>query len=255
MVNILTSTNSIPDICELEIRVIRDYLEENDYTCIADLRLCSSEIPLGGQECEIGFRRLTISVDVEGLKVIPGSRFGEPKKANYVPSSTELAERSCSKVESEYGGGASTTGKNINFNARAKRNKKDNQSTEKTKLTNSDEGFFLVRAQPNLRWMVSEPSDNLLDGTYLEEEILFQLKPTDTSNRKNISIDVRVKQRDLVINQIIQTQSAINFFSSFNTNQRRLIDIFIAKSLSAKLYNGNYIGEILLSKFEFIDEN
>jgi len=112
-----------------------------------------------------------------------------------------------------------------------------------------------VTARPNLRWEISEPKDEFLDGTYMEGQQLFAAALSGKSNRTACTISLKVRQRDLVINQVIRNESALSFFQSLSESQRRLIDIFIAKSLSEATYgNRRYVGEIVLSEAEYQHE-
>lgn len=252
----MITQNSIPDLCELEVRLVGDLETDDDVYCVIDLRVHKGEIPLGDEECEVCFQKITVSVDLGGLSIVPGSRFGEPKKNNAVALkriSTEIDKR---KKIAGLSFLAKATTSSVEGNAEFRSGLSSSNERESKLESTECEEHYRVRARPNQRWEVIEPDGSALDGTYLEDELLFQMSRVAGSNMETISIDVKVKQRDLQINQMVFTQSAVKFFSGLSKTQRRLIDIFIAKSLSSKLYDGKcYLGELVLSTYEFINED
>jgi hypothetical protein len=51
-----------------------------------------------------------------------------------------------------------------------------------------------------------------------------------------------------VINQVVRDSFSLKYFDRFNPTQRRLMDIFIAKSIDSALRgSGKFVGEITLS--------
>lgn len=252
---LLSTINSLPDICELEVRLNKVSSDQEEIECVVDLRIHNSEIALGDEECQVCFKKLTISVDLEGLDIVPGSRFGEPRKSNEV-SFTKHSTQEKSK-EKKLGYGLSTAFGRGRVDASASANA-GSQSLAKHTTSNESREVQVhrrVKARPNKRWEVAELDNEPLDDTYLENTVLFRANKAIGSNRERIAAEVKVKQRDLLVNQIRITQSAETFFSRLSINQRRLLDIFIAKSISSALYDGKtYIGEIVVSKFEVADE-
>jgi hypothetical protein len=247
------TTNSIPDLCELSVSFLENTEDPNCLDCFLDLRISNGEIPLGEQECKVSFGRLFLSVDTEGMEVLTGSRFGEPTKKNEVmrhkaTTSTDQ-KKSSSSLKAFFD---SNTPPQVGLKV---------EQSKSSGVIGSDnveekEPDQRVKARPNLRWEVSEPNGEPLDGTYMENESLFTASMAEPSNRRVTSIELKVKQRDLVIDQIVRNNSALSFFSSLTENQQRLIDIFIAKSLSEATYGDRkYTGEIVLSEFEYSHES
>ncbi|MDD7973891.1 hypothetical protein [Roseinatronobacter alkalisoli] len=242
----MDTTNSIPEICELEIRINQPEDRDGELRCIAEFRLFRGDIPIGDEECQISISKAVISVELEGLSPAPGTRYGEPRKSNAVSITKSIRKQTSSGSRFEAGGCLSgdfsanvTVGGTIHGSSEAD-----------TAIEVSDNFVHLrVRALPNLRWEVSEPDGVPLDGTYLEGDDLVRMQKSDRANRASFRAWVTVKQRDLDIKQIISDASSRTFFGRLSTNQRRLLDIFIAKSLSTALNWGkNYRGEIKLSE-------
>jgi hypothetical protein len=109
--------------------------------------------------------------------------------------------------------------------------------------------FLRVRAISDLRWEVSEHSGPL-NGTYLEEDRLLSMEKVDRANLTSFRATVTVKQRDIAIREIEAGHKRRGLLGKFSTNQSRLFDIFVAKSMSAAQHRGgNYRGEIQLSEY------
>ncbi len=105
-----------------------------------------------------------------------------------------------------------------------------------------------VKALPNLRWEVREADDSRLDGTYLESDSLLRFTRTERANRTALLARATVRQRDVAISQVVKDATSWKYFERFSTTQRRLLDIFIAKSIDSALRGrGQYVGEITLS--------
>jgi hypothetical protein len=249
----MTATNNIPDLCELSVSFLENTENPNLLDCFLDLRINTGEIPLGEQECTVSFGRLFLSVDKEGMEVLTGSRFGEPTKKNEVMRHKKTA----STDEKRSGWSLSAlVGSKTPPQVGGKLEHGRSSGVVKSDHVEEKEPHQRVKARPNLRWEVSEPNGEPLDGTYMENESLFTASMAEPSNRRVASIELKVKQRDLVIDQIVRNSSALSFFSNLTENQKRLIDIFIAKSLSEATYGDRkYTGEIVLSEFEYSHES
>jgi hypothetical protein len=249
----MATKNSIPDLCELSVSFREKAEDPNLLDCVLDLRINNGEIPLSDQECQVSFSRLILSVNKEGMDVLPKSRFGEPTKKNEVAKRKETAKAEQKKTDWALSiGGGSNSFPKVGGNAEHN----NASSFTKSEKTEEEEPHQRVKARPNLRWEVCEPNGEPLDGTYMENESLFTASIAEPSNRRVASIELKVKQRDLLINQISRNNSSITFFKDLTENQRRLIDIFIAKSLSQAVFGDRkYKGEIVLSEFEYTHES
>tara|TARA_R110002072_G_scaffold89424_3_gene200481 strand:+ start:2110 stop:2874 length:765 start_codon:yes stop_codon:yes gene_type:complete len=245
----MKTTNSIPEICELEIQVGQPEEKDGDLCCVAEFRLFKGDIPIGDEECQISISKAMISVELEGLSPAPGTRYGEPRKNNAV-CITKSTKKQTNRGSSFKAGGGLDVGHSL-LSANVTAGGEIHGSSEAGTAIEASDTFehLRVRALPNLRWEVSEPDGVPLDGTYLEGDDLVKMHKSDRANRASFRAWVTVKQRDLDIKQIILDTSSRNFFGRLNTNQRRLLDIFIAKSLSTALnWGDNYRGEIMLSE-------
>lgn len=247
----METKNSLPNMCELKVRIEKSTDQDGEISCIAEFRLYKEDLELDNVTCEVSISRAVISVDVEGLAVVPETRFGEPQK----PNSTSITKTSSktNRAEKTYqlGGAAdvdvvnSTLGVGVSGSAGVKGSTQTEARLESIEVCDHQR----VRAIPNLKWEVSEPDECILNGTYLNNDLLIKFTKLPRANRLTVSANVTVRQRDVSISQLREGIRAIKFFDRFNKTQRRLLDIFITKSLSSALNrDGKYRGEIKLSE-------
>lgn len=246
----LATINSFPDLCELEATVSLDTQDAADnLRLLIDLRIAPGEITLGDHDCEISFTKVTISVSREGLDIVPTTRFGEPLKTNEVTSSKSVTktDTTSSSMFGKLAGGLKS-GPVAEVEAEKKRTK-----TGEAVETRTDEYKHLrVKARPNGRWEVAEYDGGRLDGTYMEQMPLFEAVPANGANRSSVEVTLKLKQKDLKIDTDQESMKPNNFFDRFSENHRRLIDIFIAKSLTEAVYgSGSYTGQITLSQYDY----
>lgn len=242
--------NSVPEICDLAIRIDQPEEEDGDLKCVAEFRLFKGDLPIGDEECEISISKAMISIDLAGLSPVPGTRYGEPRHNNSVRITKNFAKQTSRgksyRLSAEANASASSLLPKVTASGEVHGSSKAGTDVQATDTTE----HLRVRALPSLRWEVSEPFGDILDGTYLEEDQLVKLQKSDRANQISFCAWVTVKQRDLAINQITLGVSSVSFFARLSTTQRRLLDIFIAKSLSSALnWGGNYRGEIKLSEY------
>lgn len=244
----MKTTNSMPEICELGIRIVSAPFQEGHLYCVAELRLHNGEIPLGDEVCEVSISKLTISIDLEGLEAVPGSRHGEPRRPNATRIDRTITHTNAAGKSYKAAADAYLNTTIPVLTASAQGGISGSTARETALIVNDQDEHLRVRAIPSLRWEVSEPDGAPLSGTYLGGESLLGLAKAERANRSSLSVNVRVRQRDLNVRQVMTGASSLIFFSRICNTQRRLLDIFIAKSLSAAVSGGGkYLGEIILS--------
>jgi hypothetical protein len=247
----MDNQNSFPDLCELSAKYHESDEDASIRNCMVDLRIASGEVPLGDHECLIEFMRLFISADHEGMEVVSGSLYGDPKRSNEVSLLNDVH-----KTKEDKGcisGSLELLPKSIR--PKLKLAQETNQVTSQ-EVRLKDEGTDLrVKARPNLRWEVREPTGVPLDATFLAGDRLLALTKRDGGNRNYSFLELKVKQRDLRISPARGHAKTEKRFSDLTTTKRRILDIFIAKSLSSASYSKQeYRGEILVSRCEFNHE-
>ncbi|MFD1483615.1 hypothetical protein [Paracoccus nototheniae] len=179
---------------------------------------------------------------------MPGSRFGEPRKQPIFEMDRVVTQRN--DVATAFKASAKANLDIIGPSLGASASGEVEASVRReTVLTAHDRlVHHRVKALPNLRWEVSEADKSQLDGTYLESDSLVRFTRTERANRTAVLARATVRQRDVAIGNVVKDLISWKYFERFNTTQRRLLDIFIAKSIDSALRgSGKYVGEITLS--------
>ncbi|TJZ90587.1 hypothetical protein FA743_14395 [Paracoccus gahaiensis] len=244
----MNTRNAVSELCELVIRVEPSAARECELDCIVELRLASGDVDLGDETCEISISKLTLSLALEGATPVPGSRFGEPRRQptsemdRVVTQGNDVATAFKASAKANLDITGPTLGSSASGQVEA-------SVRRETVLTTHDRlVHHRVKAMPNLRWEVREADDSQLDGTYLESDSLVRFTRTERANRTAVLARATVKQRDVTIGNVVRDPISWRYFKRFSTTQRRLLDIFIAKSIDSALRgSGKYVGEITLS--------
>lgn len=243
--------NNFPDICEFELRMKNKSDRSVEFDCLADFRVRAEEITLGDEECEVFFVKATISLQLEGFDPIPGSRFGEPKKVNVVERTEECRAATSNSRDVTIEGGVKLGWSGLSANGGMNYNMTKSDSQGSSSQLNFSSNHYRVKAIPNLKWEITEHDGSMLNETYLESDQLISLTERSKANRRMVSVDVSVKQRDLRIEMVRKGVTA-GVLGKINNTQRKLLDIFIAKSINSKIPGaGQYQGGIKLSQFIF----
>ncbi|MCG7572393.1 hypothetical protein MHM39_02340 [Phaeobacter sp. CNT1-3] len=243
----MINQNSFPDLCELLVEYQDNTEDENIQNCMVVLRVSTGEVQLGDHECTVEFNRLYISVDHEGMEVVSGSLFGEPKKPNEVNRTSELAHKRDTKRNSSGALDISRTA----FAANSKTEFGYSEAMNQDIIVREEGTELRVKARPNLRWEVREPDGTPLNSTLLLNDRLVAFSKHSTANRRRSSLSLRAKQRDIQIKPHSGDAKTEKLFAYLTTNKKRLLDIFIAKSLhEAATSSQPYRGEILISQCE-----
>lgn len=244
----MNTINNIAEICELGIRIRPSVTSEGELDCIAELRLCSGDVELGDETCEIAISKMTLSLDIEGLEPVPGSRYNEPRKQPVTQMERTVTQTNSAGKAFMASAGINLDSTTPSFGASAV-GELHGASQRETALKAVDVfEHQRVKARPNLRWEVREADDSPLDGTYLESDSLVRMSRAERANRSTLVARATVRQKDVSIKQVMRDAASFNFFNRLSTTQRRLMEIFIAKSIDAAVRgNGKYSGEITLS--------
>ncbi len=226
-----------------------------EYDCLTDLRIRVEEIPLGSDECEIYFVKATIAMVLEGFEPISGSRYGEPKKDNVVERVRRDSESLSVAKEMSAAAGLEASFDSLCVNGSFVAGANSSKSINLTKESTSHDNHYRVKAVANLKWEITEHDGSALCETYLESDRLVALRERSKINRKYISVDISIKQRDLRIENSTKGLAA-GVLGRLTGNQKRLFDIFIAKSINSKTPEaGTYSGAIKLSWFTLDSSN
>lgn len=246
----MSTTNSVTELCELVVRVEAAPDRDGELDCLVELRLAAGDIELEEETCEISISKITIALDLEGVSEVPGSRYGEPRKTP-VEMERAVVQTNTSAKGFKASGAAKfdVTGPALGASISG-----DAEIVVRKEATLRSQDTFLhqhVTAAPNLRWEVREHDDSVLRGTYLDGQSLLRVTRAERANRSALIARATVKQKDVSIDQIVHSALALRYLRRPDATRRRLMDIFIKKSLDAAIRGGGkFTGQIVLSKAE-----
>lgn len=246
----MSTTNSVTELCELVVRVKAAPDQDGELDCLVELRLALGDIELEDETCEISISKLTIALDLEGVSEVLGSRYGEPRKMPVEMERTVIQTNTSGKSFKASGAAKiDMTGPALGASISG-----DAEIGVRREATLRAQDTFLhqhVTAAPNLRWEVREHDDGVLRGTYLDGQRLLRVTRAERANRSALIARATVKQKDVSIDQVVHSALALRFFRRPDVTRRRLMDIFIKKTLDAAIRGGGkFAGQIVLSKAE-----
>jgi hypothetical protein len=194
----------------------------------------------------VSVKRLTLGLDLAGLRIAPNSRFGELVRPNV--DTQEKTIKTETSIEGEIKGDAgfkvsATALPEVSFNAGAKRTAKT------TNLISSSEkqNHVRVRARGNQTWEVTEPpweNAKHLDASFLNHDVLCKVQSQKGANARNVQLTAFAKQKEIVLTAA-KSRSILRFRS---TNHERLMKILISKAISSS--SGEYSGIVTFSHSE-----
>lgn len=236
--------NAIAELVELLLRVAG--AERSPETELrVELRVNSADLDgPDGLSFNVGLTKAWISVDLSGLNISPGTRYGEPTKANEVAIKQKVASEQIveNQVGLELSGSLSAAGASAKAQGRV--NSKAKDKTTVSTIASENAPHLRVKARGAMNWEVSEARNEQLDGTYLNDEVLCRVIGTKGANAQTIEILANAKQKDLVL-RVTRNGSRIPFLSN---NHEKMLKVVLAKALSAS--NSDYSGVITFSKSE-----
>ncbi|NPV19375.1 hypothetical protein [Bradyrhizobium aeschynomenes] len=241
--------NSLPDLIELIARVGND-----DDIASKEVRveLRINSLTLTTDDCfefTVQLERANLCLDLDGLEVVPKSRFGEPIKPNDVSVEHKLTNE---KTQSGEISGNLQVDINLQPTASIGGKVAGSATSRTTESVSSQQtyNFLRVKARGNLTWEISEPGDlsKPLGDTYLNDDVLCKLNATPGANMLAVKLVAFARKRDIKITPT----SKLSRFSFKSKNHERLFTALVAKSLAHTQTNG---GTITFSMSEIIIED
>lgn len=242
--------NSITELCELVVRIEASPDRHGELDCLVELRIAPGDIELEEETCEVSISKLTIALDLEGVSAVPGSRYGEPRKTPVEMERTVVQTNTTDK-KFKASGAAKLDVTGASLGASISGDAEVGVRKEATLRSQDTFQHQHVTAAPNLRWEVCEHDGGVLKATYLEGQSLLRVTRAERANRSALIARATVKQKDVSIDQVVHSALAMRFFKRPDATRRRLMDIFIKKTLDAAIRgDGKFTGQIVLSKAE-----
>jgi hypothetical protein len=241
--------NAIDELVELLLRVSGDSDKLDEYEIRVDLRIANADLDgTDGLAFNVALKKARLSLDLGGLDVAPGTRFGEPTKSNEVVIKQKTATEKVVTNEAKAGLNASVSASTTNVQAGVGLKGGTKHSTKGKSVsssTSSENATHLrVKARGGNNWEVSEPNAAALDASYLSDNVLCRVVATRGANSRTVELCAYAKQKDLILT-VTNGGSKIPFLS---TNHEKMLKILIGKALSA--LGSQYAGTITFSKSE-----
>ncbi len=234
--------NSVPQLVELRTRIQRSNEPDKNPTLNVDLRAGSAEIELHGAVVDVCILEMLLYVDLVGLDVAIGPRFGEREIHNEIVVTEKVS--STKKASGSVSGSAalSIDPSRISASATAGVGGKAETEAEITSASETSSSFFSVEALAGKMWKVSERTKMPLKGPYMNGQALCSLEAKHGANQMTATTRACVKQRDLQFSPL----SRISWLA--NKNKEKLIGVLISKCLST--HKESYNGMVCLSECE-----
>lgn len=242
--------NSIHDLAELLVFLEAGDGASSSLELSTEIRIASADIDDLDTDISltVSLRRAWLHLDLEGFNVSPQGRHGDSViQSSAVATTTTAVTTGSFSAGGSLSGAADVETPKIGFKGSASVGGAFEQKDVLQMQGLQDELHIPVKARPNNRWEITKFNNGLLDGTFMNGSILCQIKHSNSANRHAGSLTLEVSQKDLILQA--REQSRISFFSN---NKKKLLGIFIAKSMSI---DANYNGKIVLCKSEWEDES
>lgn len=239
--------NAISDLVDLRLRLRRSEIDQETFFVHSELRIGTAEVNDDeGITFKVAVKRLIVGLEMDGVDVEPGSRFGEPVRTS--GPTVKASHRSESSTTAKIDGRAllkvSETGIPSGGASSEVKGSKELKDTV-VKETQVEIQDHHVVARGGDRWEVIDRVKDRLDGTYLsDEQALCCLKSSKGANRRAATLVAEIAQRDLIFDM-----SETGAFRKLSTTQKKLIGILIAKCAHISA-DSQYAGKIRVSRSE-----
>ncbi len=244
--------NAFPDLIEVLLRVPRGSNKEDIHDVRVELRINSLSLETDDNlEFLIELDRANLSLDLDGLEVMPKTRHGEPTKQNDVSIDHKLTNQKTvnsdlsGKLEGKLGNQPSATlSASMSGNVGSK--------TVESVSSKQTHKLLRVKARGNLTWEITEPLINggatPLADTYLNDDVLCKVKAVEGANQLAVRLESFARKRDIRITP--RTKGKIFEFKS--KNHEKVFKTLVAKSIGSSETNG---GTLTFSVSEVVIED
>lgn len=226
-----SENNWIADIVEINLNKTQCQFSGNNTVPLnVDFRASTFEYTLDEFTVEIGFKRVWIHLQCDGVEIVSGARFGEPLKniGELVREDTEKTtnKSAMASVKSDLSV-SSKTGVGAGISAAGEG--KIQKSVSRRETTSNERVKTGVVAKPNGKWMVDEGNNEPLVGTYLMGDTICSVKPKKDSNRHYYKLVLTTTKKDLwykVLDSPKKSFLKMNLAS--NPNRERIFKLLLS---------------------------
>lgn len=235
-----TVSNKLVELAEINIdtKLVEASLS-GETDIFLDLRFGVGTIEIGGQEIEIGFKCAELYLDLDGVEITPGSRFGDQRvDAVATVSLKESLKASTSSATLTKGGfDLDPTKLLASASHEGSKSVARESNVEKEHLRKE----YRISARPNRLWLLEGPNGGPLVNTYFAGDLLCKIRPLVNSNRRVAKIVLLARKKDVHFS----LQKKIGIVSKLcggNINLDRVFSVLLAKSIgNDRKINQGYI--------------
>ena len=249
--------NPLPDLVELKTQVSAKEGEEDTQNVLVELRVHPHEIEETFGVISVGISEAILSMEFNGLEVVPRSKLGDP----VVPTRTrqevvhESSVTHSSDVSRTKSGGGKLAASATSLDGSAEYNRGTSEQSGKIVTEQSTRTEVIehqhVKAIGHDNWKISAGQDTKLDGVYINHDTLCEVTPVAGMNRVGVEAAFVVRQRHLKA-ELVGDQSWWPSLPS--TNQKRIAQVLIAKSLHESASGEPFDGKFIFANSQSFDE-
>lgn len=229
MVTTTHGKDSVPELVQLGVRLLKPNDPDSKEEVRVELRVNSAPLEINERETyDVSLMKLTLSLDVSGFAIEPGSKRGEPTRPpEVIKTETVVTEFSRTGGAGAKGGltlGVAEQSLKIQGEASGSVTNKESVSTTK------EDRHILVIAKGNDTWEVSEPpwaENKRLNSKYLNDDPLCLVTKQDRANLHTVDLIAYARQRDLCFDP---THNKL--FGGLLTPIDKLLGVILAKAIS-----------------------
>ena len=245
------NTNPVRQLVELKTSVRESNAENGSrHDLEVGLGVFQDEVDIDKVTIAVGIKKAILSVDLEGMEIVDGSKFGldiAPARTSTktcaestVQTAVETAVAAEAIAAGEIGA-LSATGK-LSVNASGKQTQSASASLKTTRESAAE--HVTVKAVGNDMWRVTELDEAVLDRTYLSEQPLCAVRPVRAKpNRQHIEVTVFAKEKEMDVS-ITRDDRLIPRSKA----KDRIVGILVAKALHELNGSKDYEGVVTFSR-------
>lgn len=219
------------------------------------LGIYREEIDLEEAVVEVALKTAYVSVEVEGLEIDPGSKYGEvavPARLVVEHTVTESLTRGIEEaaaVEATVQGSLSPLKAGLDVSMKGQVSGKQSAGYTLTDSRAETRSVQFVEAIGDDRWKIA-PEGNVLHGKFIQGQALFVATASPgRPNRRGVAVSVNVRKRDIDVTLTADKR----FLKIPKVNKEKMIGLLVARSLS-RMSDTSKAEAIVLSRSESFDE-
>lgn len=244
------NTNPVRQLVELKTAVREGRAEDGtDHGLTVGLGIFQDEVEVDKITVAVGIKKAIVSVDLEGMEIVDGSKLGLDVAPARVSAKTSMESTVQTGLESSLAhdviaaaeiGALASSGK-TSVSASGKQTHSASASLKTVREIAVD--HVTVKAVGNDMWRVTEPDEAVLDRHYLDHEQLCAIRPLGAKpNRQHVEVSVFARQKEMEV-----TVTRDDRMISRSKAKDKIIGILVAKALHEVNDRSDYDGVVTFS--------